>query len=871
MTDRPIRDADSREPALTIRGARVHNLQNVSLDLPRERLVVFTGVSGSGKSSLAFDTIYAEAQRQYLESLSLAARQAVAQLERPDVDQITGLGPSLALAQQAGRRNPRSTVATLTEIYDYLRLLFARCGTPHCPECGTALGQQTPQQILESLAGSPEGTRAMILAPLVRARRGAHLETQAEIRRRGFVRARIDGQIHDVEHWPELEPRRQHTIEAVVDRVLLGPLLAPRTADSLQQALELGQGTVVVTIEERAADGPRWSDRLYSTELTCLDCGVNLPPLEPRLFSFHSPHGACPACQGLGRKQPTGAVERGERTERVCAVCGGARLAKIPQSVRWHGLSIVDCCRQPIVAAVDWWAALPAAAYEHPVSGPLTAEIRRRLALLAQIGLDYLTLDRTADTLSGGELQRVRLTACLGAGLTGVCYVLDEPSVGLHPCDTQRLLQTLRGLQAQGNSVLVVEHDEEFIRAADYLVDLGPGAGPLGGQVVAQGTLAQVAAADSPTGRYLSGAERIARRLPRPEVAGLPRLVLRGAHGRNLRQLTCEVPLGALTCVCGVSGSGKSTLVFDTLAQALAARLHGATEAAEPFDELTGADALQAVVRIDQSPLGRTPRSTAATYTGAFDELRKLFAKTREARLRGYRPQRFSFNVPGGRCETCRGQGRTRIDLQFWPDFYQVCPDCRGARFNPQTLEVRFRGLSLAEVLELRVDDARDVFQNVPPLAVLLESLHEAGLGYLPLGQPATQLSGGEAQRVKLAAALARGQSAHTLYILDEPTTGLHWADVQRLLNVLERLVANGHSVVVVEHHLDLLAAADWLIDMGPGGGPAGGSIVAAGPPEVVAATPGSATGAALQAFYAARSGDATTASGQVKAGRKRR
>jgi len=934
------READENRrapPAIRIRGARVHNLKDLDLDIPRDRLVVVTGPSGSGKSSLAFDTLYAEGQRQYIESLSVYARQFLHQMERPEVDLIEGLQPTISIDQRAGSHNPRSTVATVTEIYDYLRLLFARLGEAACYRCGEPIRQQTPEQIVDELMGLNSGTRVMILAPLVRGRKGQHKDVFEAIRKAGFVRARVDGQVVDVEEPPELVRQRVHHIEAVVDRVVVREGVRGRVAESVALAVRHGDGLVLATHEEKTGGESEWRDELFSTKYACPHCKISYEELEPRTFSFNSPYGACPACEGLGAREAfdpelvlpdfslslaTGAiapwksltpgaerkVKRGLRefmqkagfgwdtpledlkpktlkqllhgagkrfpgvlamlerqyatttseTKRqrldtfrgqvVCPGCGGARLREEARSVTVGGRAIHQITALCVAEARRFFEELEFDEDDLPIAQPIVSEIGSRLEFLETVGLDYLTLDRPAGTLSGGELQRVRLAAGLGSGLVGVCYVLDEPSIGLHPRDNQRLIDALRHLQGQGNTVIVVEHDEAIMRQSDWLVDLGPGAGAHGGEVVVQGTPQEVGGnGNSLTGRYLTGEARIPLPPRRRRTAKTRSITIEGVATNNLKGVTVRVPLSAFVCVTGVSGSGKSSLLNETLAPALLGRLGGIAPKPGPHTSLRGASQIAKVVLVDQSPIGRTPRSNPATYTGVFDEVRKVFAGTRDARQRGYKAGRFSFNVKGGRCEECQGQGQQKIEMNFLPDLYVTCPVCEGKRFNRQTLDIRYRGRSIADVLEMSVDEAAEFFQNFPVITRLLSGLQEVGLGYLQLGQPSTTLSGGEAQRIKLATELSRVETGRTLYILDEPTTGLHFDDIRKLLEVLSRLVDLGNTVVVIEHNLDVIKTADWIIDLGPEGGQRGGQVVATGTPEAVAALEDNHTGRFLR------------------------
>jgi len=935
-------------PVISIRGARVHNLRNVDLDVPRDRLVVITGPSGSGKSSLAFDTLYAEGQRQYIESLSVYARQFFDQIERPDVDLIDGLQPTIAIDQRAGIHNPRSTVATVTEIYDYLRLLYARLGQPYCYRCGEPIAQQTPEEIIDELLALPAGTKVILMAPLVRGRKGKHQDVLDQVRKAGFVRVRVDRVVYDLDNVPELAPRKNHTIEAVVDRVIIRAKIHARLAESIRLAVRHGEGSVAVAYLDAAAKDTRgpWHDQSFSTEYACPGCRISYEELEPRTFSFNSPYGACPECEGLGERiefdpelvvpdwslslsggaiapwkalnaaaqrrqeqalgwflQQAGfdvscplselkprARERllhgdGKRfagllglleieyaatksrkvIERLdafrgkisCPACQGARLRAEARAVRIGEKAIHELTALPVADAQDYVRGCRFADDDLPIAKPLVTEICGRLGFLRKVGLDYLTLDRAADTLSGGELQRIRLATGIGSGLVGVCYVLDEPSIGLHQRDNDRLIEALIELKQQGNSVLVVEHDEAIMRRADYLIDLGPGAGQHGGRVVSQGTPTAVSADErSVTGQYLAGQQSIAVPIRRRKIVLKRAIEIDGATVNNLKNVSARFPLAVFVCVTGVSGSGKSSLLNETLAKALVRRLEGAGPKPGPHTSLRGVRQISKLVHVDQSPIGRTPRSNPATYTGVFDEVRKVFTSTRASRLRGYKPGRFSFNVKGGRCEECQGQGMQRVEMNFLPDLYVLCAACNGARFNRQTLEVKYRGRSIADVLGMRIDEALAFFENFPAMVRLLNCLVDVGLGYLTLGQPSTTLSGGEAQRIKLATELARGGSGNTLYILDEPTTGLHFQDIQNLLLVLGRLVDAGNTVIVIEHNLDVAKSADWIIDLGPEGGQQGGHIVAAGTPEQIAAQTDNHTGRYLRPLLASGGND---------------
>ena len=933
---------------LMVRGAREHNLKNVSLDLPRDALIVFTGLSGSGKSSLAFDTIFAEGQRRYVESLSAYARQFIGQMDKPAVDFIEGLSPAVSIDQKSTSRNPRSTVGTITEVYDYLRLLFARAGRPHCPDCHEPVTRQSPQQIVDRLLTLPEGTRFQVLAPVVRGRKGEYVEVFTELATEGYARVRVDGQVYQLTAVPRLDKQKKHSIDVIVDRLAVKPAMKQRLTDSVETALRLAQGVVAIDFVDRPADAAD-RERRYSEKLACPnEHDISIEELEPRQFSFNAPWGACPACSGIGTtmevdpelvipddslslaenaiaawaspavsgyfqnvlsglaraegfsmdtpfchlpgpvrtlvlngvedpvlvrhrnrygrvrtysanyegvipylKRRHAEAETDSARDRVaeymreipCSACHGARLKPTSLAVTLGGLNIAEVADLSIAAAADFLATLELTSREAQIAQRVLKEINERLRFLLDVGLDYLTLSRPAGTLSGGEAQRIRLATQIGSGLVGVLYVLDEPSIGLHQRDNRRLIDTLLRLRDLGNTLIVVEHDEDTIRAADWAVDIGPGAGEHGGEVVVCGPVSDLLNnPESITGAYLAGRRSIP--LPAQRRPGNGRAVtVVGARENNLRDLTIAFPLGQLVCVTGVSGSGKSTLVNGILYTALARRIYNAKAVPGRHQRIDGLDAVDKIIHVDQSPIGRTPRSNPATYTGVFDRIRGLFAETPEAKVRGYQPGRFSFNVKGGRCEACAGDGTIRIEMNFLPDVYVPCEVCHGARYNRETLEVRYKGRSIAEVLDMPIEEGADFFAAIPAIARHLNTLVEVGLGYVRMGQPAPTLSGGEAQRVKLAAELQRRATGRTLYVLDEPTTGLHFEDVRRLLEVLGRLVDAGNSVVVIEHNLDVIKTADWVIDLGPEGGSRGGQIVAQGTPEQVATTPGSHTG----------------------------
>ena len=828
--------------SIVIKGAREHNLKNIDVTIPRDRLVVITGLSGSGKSSLAFDTIYAEGQRRYVESLSAYARQFLEQMGKPDVDSIEGLSPAISIEQKSTSHNPRSTVGTVTEIYDYLRLLFARVGRPSCFQCGEEITAQTVQQMVDAIGSLPENSKFQLLAPIVRGRKGEYRKELLDMRRAGYVRARIDGKNIDLGDDISLDKQKKHTIEIVVDRLVMksGDAMMRRLADSVENSLKLSGGLVGVLTDNGHVS-------LYSEKLACIRCGVSYPEITPRVFSFNSPHGACQACDGIGYAMTPGCPDDEDFTLlEPCEVCKGARLRPESLSVKVATQSIAQVTHLSVRAAADFFNSLTFTERELVIAHRILKEIRERLGFLVNVGLDYLTLDRAAATLSGGEGQRIRLATQIGSGLVGVLYILDEPSIGLHQRDNRRLLQTLLRLRDLGNTVVVVEHDAETMMAADHLLDMGPGAGTHGGQVIAQGTPMDVMGnLDSLTGQYLRGTQMVS--LPRRQRKPKGLLSIVGATKHNLKGMTAKIPLGLLTCVTGVSGSGKSTLVLEVLFHSLSQLLYHKKPKIDGCKELLGVDALDKVIDIDQSPIGRTPRSNPATYTGLFGFIRDLYSNLPESRVRGYKPGRYSFNVKGGRCEACQGDGLIKIEMHFLPDVYVTCEVCKGQRYNRETMEIHHKGKSIADVLNMTVDDAVEFFEHIPFIKRKLDTLHDVGLHYVKLGQSATTLSGGEAQRVKLSRELSKRPTGRTMYILDEPTTGLHFADVQRLLDVLDRLVEAGNTVVVIEHNLDVIKNADWVIDLGPEGGDRGGEIVAEGPPKEIAKSKRSYTGQVLK------------------------
>jgi len=928
---------------ISIRGARTHNLKNIDLDLPRDALIVITGLSGSGKSSLAFDTLYAEGQRRYVESLSAYARQFLSMMEKPDVDHIEGLSPAISIEQKSTSHNPRSTVGTITEIYDYLRLLLARAGEPRCPTHHLPLEAQTVSQMVDTVLAMPEGKRLMLLAPVIQDRKGEHLSVFEGLRAQGFVRARVNGEVVELDDPPELELRKKHTIEAVVDRFKVREDLQQRLAESFETALKLADGVAKVVSMDDDAD-----QTLFSARFACSECGYSIAELEPRMFSFNNPAGACPTCDGLGIKQfvdpsrvvahpelslAAGAIrgwdrrnayyyqmilsladhfqfdidaafdslpenvrqvilygsgrteidfsyisDRGKRVSRkhafegiipnlqrryhetesgsvrdelakfhsirACPDCHGTRLREASRNVFINETNLPEITAMPIGEATEFFQQLQLPGKRGEIASKIVSEISARLSFLVNVGLDYLSLARSADTLSGGEAQRIRLASQIGAGLVGVMYILDEPSIGLHQRDNDRLLGTLTRLRDLGNTVIVVEHDEDAIRSADYVLDIGPGAGVHGGEIVAQGTPEDIMKSEhSLTGQYLSGRRKIEIPAKRETAHAGKSIGLRGACGNNLKHVDVDIPIGLMTCVTGVSGSGKSTLINETLLKLTSKTLNGASEEPAPHTDILGLEQLDKVVAINQSPIGRTPRSNPATYTGLFTPIRELFAGTQEARARGYGPGRFSFNVKGGRCEACQGDGLIKVEMHFLPDIYVPCDVCKGKRYNRETLDIRYKGKTITEVLDMTIEDANVFFENIPVVAKKLQTLIDVGLTYIKLGQNATTLSGGEAQRVKLAKELSKRDTGKTLYILDEPTTGLHFYDIEQLLKVLHHLRDRGNTIVVIEHNLDVVKTADWVIDMGPEGGAGGGEVIAVGTPEQITEYPRSHTG----------------------------
>jgi excinuclease ABC subunit A len=943
-----LKTRSANSDRLVVRGAREHNLQNISLDLPRDRLIVFTGLSGSGKSSLAFDTIYAEGQRRYVESLSSYARQFLGQMDKPDVDFIEGLSPAISIDQKSASRNPRSTVGTITEIYDYLRLLYARVGVPHCPHDGTVVARQTPQQIVDRILELPEGTRFQVLAPVVRGRKGEYQSLIDELAGQGYARARIDGEVYELNDPPKLARYEIHTIEVVVDRLVQREGIERRLTDSLETALRLAEGVAEVQLVPREGEGEGEEEILtFSQHLACPTCGRSYDELAPRNFSFNSPYGACPNCDGLGTKfevdpdlvvpdpdlsiaggaiAPWGGARAeyfarvleavataghfsvndpwkklkkadqksvlfGTGTKKVlvqyrnrygrvrsyethfegvvpwlarrhseadsdyaretiegymrevpCPACGGARLKPESLAVTVAGHNLFELCDLSLRNATAIMERLQLSERDHLIADRVLKEIRARMQFLLDVGLDYLSLNRSAATLAGGEAQRIRLASQIGSGLVGVLYVLDEPSIGLHQRDNHKLIETLVRLRDLGNTVIVVEHDEDTIRVADHVVDIGPGAGEHGGRVVVSGTVqALLGSKESITGQYLTRKRTIPVPVLRREPQGF--VTVKGAREHNLKGVDVDFPLGCMVCVTGVSGSGKSTLVNDILLRSLMQKIYRSKEVPGRHTRVEGIEQLDKVISIDQSPIGRTPRSNPATYTGVFDHIRRLFATTTEAKVRGYQPGRFSFNVKGGRCEACAGDGTIKIEMHFLPDVYVPCEVCKGARYNRDTLDITFKGKSISEVLDLPCEDALEFFANQPPIARHMQTLVDVGLGYIRLGQPAPTLSGGEAQRIKLASELSKRSTGHTIYVLDEPTTGLHFEDIRKLLGVLSRLVDQGNTVLVIEHNLDVIKTADWIIDLGPEGGDGGGRVVVEGTPETVAKTADSYTG----------------------------
>jgi len=825
---------------IVIKGARVHNLKNIDVRIPRGKLIVITGPSGSGKSSLAFDTLYAEGQRRYVESLSAYARQFMDQLQKPDVDSIEGLSPSVAIEQKTTSKSLRSTLGTITEIYDYLRVVYTRIGNLTCYKCGNPVATQTVQQIVESITTLHEGTRIQVLSPIVMGRKGEYKKELYEMRKRGFIRARIDGEIVDITREIKLNKHKRHNIDIVIDRLIIKPGINKYLSQAIAHAMELTDVVIINIIEER-------KDLFFSTKLACPSCGINYPEVSPRLFSFNSPYGACPECKGLGFINISEDEEEEEiRHLDICPVCKGLRLRKEALGVKINGLNIGELSTKSVKEVLNFIEHLKLTETEQIIVSKVLKEIRERLLFLDKVGLGYLTLNRPALTLSGGESQRIRLATQIGSSLTGVVYIFDEPSIGLHPRDCGRLLDTLCTLRDMGNTVIVVEHDEDTIRRADHIIDMGPGAGINGGYVVAEGSLQDIMNnKNSLTGSYLR--EHIT--IPVPQKRRKPRdfITIKGAREFNLKNITVKIPLGVFTCVTGVSGSGKSTLIFEILFKALARKLYSSNDIPGEHDSIDGIEKIDKVIHIDQSPLGRTPRSNPATYTGVFTFIRTLFSRTPDARVRGYKPSRFSFNVPGGRCEACRGDGLIKVSMHFLPDVYVPCEACKGKRYNKETLEIRYKGKNISDVLDMTVAQALEFFEPIPPLRYKLTTLERVGLGYIKLGQPATTLSGGEAQRVKLSRELGKRATGRTLYLLDEPTTGLHFFDIQKLLDVLNELVNAGNSILVIEHNLEVIKSADYIIDLGPEGGDGGGRVVVTGTPEEVALNPKSYTGVFLK------------------------
>ena len=931
---------------IVVRGARTHNLKNINITIPRDKLVVITGLSGSGKSSLAFDTLYAEGQRRYVESLSTYARQFLSMMEKPDIDHIEGLSPAISIEQKSTSHNPRSTVGTITEIYDYLRLLFARVGEPHCPDHNIKLEAQTVSQMVDKVMALPEGTRIMVLAPIIRERKGEHIHVFNELRTSGFIRARVDGLVCEIEYPPELEKNKKHSVDVVIDRLKIKPGLEQRLAESFETAIQLADGLAMVSLGD---DEEKSKDLVFSALFACPKCGHSISELEPRLFSFNNPAGACSGCDGLGLKQffdesriitdenlalSEGAIrgwdrrsvyyfgmltslashfkfaidtpfnklskkhrnlilrgsgkeiiafhyvnDRGDTFTRSypfegilpnmerrfretesnmvreelakylssqpCPDCNGTRLRRDARHVLIKGQDLPAITGMTVAQSAEYFEKLKLSGTRAKIAEKILKELQDRLKFLVDVGLNYLTLNRSADTLSGGEAQRIRLASQIGAGLVGVMYILDEPSIGLHQRDNNRLLQTLFHLRDLGNTVIVVEHDEGAIRSADHIIDIGPGAGVHGGEIVAEGSIADITKSKkSLTGQYLSGKVEIETPTKRRKFNEKKILQLKGATGNNLQNISVKIPIGLFTCVTGVSGSGKSTLINNTLYPITATNLNGATTLnPAPFEDIEGLELLDKVVDIDQSPIGRTPRSNPATYTGIFTPIREIFAGTQEARTRGYKPGRFSFNVKGGRCEACQGDGVIKVEMHFLPDVYVSCDVCRSKRYNRETLEVKYKGKNISEVLDMTIEDAREFFDPIPVIARKLQTLKEVGLSYICLGQAATTLSGGEAQRVKLSRELSKRDTGKTLYILDEPTTGLHFQDIKQLLSVLHHLRDQGNTIVVIEHNMDVIKTADWIVDLGPEGGSGGGKVIAEGTPETVAKTKGSYTG----------------------------